>query len=188
MSDRVHSRGTLAARIALALLLLTIYSTLAVIRRVTNALRDAGQLKNVVGLAFGLAALAVIILLIRTPALRKPKTLFLVAASAALYALVIWPMDSPEEKLHFIEYGTVGVLWFLSLPLQWSTRRRYLTAALATVASGWLDEGIQALIPSRYYDLRDVGFNALAGLMALTLFTVARALAAPSPVVAAPPT
>ncbi|MFT3712958.1 MAG: VanZ family protein [Archangium sp.] len=177
-----------AARIALAVLLVSIYSTLAVIRRVTNALRDAGHLKTVVGIAFGLAALAVIALLIRTPALRKPKTLLLVAASAGLYALVVWPMESPEEKLHFIEYGTVGVLWFLSLPVLWSTRKKYVCAALATVASGWLDEGIQALIPSRYYDLRDVGFNALAGLMALTLFTVARALAAPGPVVAAPPT
>lgn len=173
------------ARIALALLLVTIYSTLAFIRRVTNALRDAGQLKTVVALAFGLAALAVVVLLVRTPALRKPKTLLLIAASAVVYALVVWPMDSPEEKLHFIEYGVVGVLWFLSLPARWSTLKRYLVAALCTGASGWLDEGIQALIPSRYYDLRDVGFNALAGLMALTLFTSARALA--TRVVAADP-
>lgn len=168
---------TKAARIALAVLLLSIYSTLAFIRRVTNALRDAGQLKTVVAIAFGLAAVAVIALLIRTPALRKPKTVLLIAAAAAIYALVVWPMESPEEKLHFIEYGIVGVLWFLSLPDAWSTPKRYVTAALATVASGWLDEGIQALIPERYYDLRDVGFNALAGLMALTVFTVARALA-----------
>lgn len=168
---------TKAARIALAVLLLSIYSTLAFIRRVTNALRDAGQLKTVVAIAFGLAAVAVIALLIRTPALRKPKTVLLIAVAAAIYALVVWPMESPEEKLHFIEYGIVGVLWFLSLPDAWSTPKRYVTAALATVASGWLDEGIQALIPERYYDLRDVGFNALAGLMALTVFTVARALA-----------
>jgi len=26
----------------------------------------------------------------------------------------------------------------------------------------WLDEGIQWLLPGRVYDLRDVGFNALA--------------------------
>jgi phosphoglycerol transferase MdoB-like AlkP superfamily enzyme len=167
------------ARVALAVLLLSIYSTLAVIRRVTNALRDAGQLRTVVALAFGLAALAVVVLLISKPALRRPRTLLLVAASTVLYALVVWPMESPEEKLHFIEYGTVGVLWFLSMPVGWSTPKKYVTAALATVASGWLDEGIQALIPSRYYDLRDVGFNALAGLMALTLFTAARALAGP---------
>ena len=33
---------------------------------------------------------------------------------------------------------------------------------------GWLDEGIQALLPNRVDDIRDVGFNALAGLMAIT--------------------
>jgi len=48
------------ARIALAVLLLTIYSTLAVIRRVTNALRDAGMLKLTVGVIFALTAVAVV--------------------------------------------------------------------------------------------------------------------------------
>jgi VanZ family protein len=86
-------------------------------------------------------------------------------------------MESPEEKFHFIEYGLVAVLWFLSLPPAWSTPKRTATAALATLASGWLDEGMQALIPSRYYDLRDVAFNASAGLMALTVFTLAARLA-----------
>lgn len=168
------------ARIALAALLLTIYSTLAVIRRVTNALRDAGLLKLTVGVIFALTALAVVALFLKQPALRRPRTFALLGGAAALYAAVIWPMESPEEKLHFIEYGLVAVLWFLSLPLTWSTRRRFLTAALATLASGWLDEGIQALIPSRYYDLRDVAFNFTAGLMALTVFTLARRLLKPA--------
>jgi len=164
------------ARLALATLLVSIYGSLAFVRKLTNALRDAGHLRTVVGVAFALAATAVVVLLVRHPALRRPRTALLVLAAGALYAAVIWPMDSPEEKLHFIEYGAVGVLWFLSLPPQWAMPKRWVTAALATVASGWLDEGIQALIPSRYYDLRDVGFNALAGVMALTVFTVAARL------------
>jgi len=36
-----------------------------------------------------------------------------------------------------------------------------------TAILGWLDEGIQAILPNRVYDVRDVGFNALAGLMAI---------------------
>ncbi len=168
------------ARVALAVLLLAIYSTLAVIRRVTNALRDAGQLRLAVAVAFGLAALVVVGWLVRQPALRSGRALGALLVAGAVYAAVIWPMESPEEKLHFIEYGAVAVLWFLSLPRTWRTPRRFGVAALATAACGWLDEGIQALIPSRYYDLRDVGFNALAGLMALTLFVAARALARPT--------
>lgn len=44
------------------------------------------------------------------------------------------------------------------------------TAALAvavTALLGWLDESIQMILPDRVYDIRDVGFNALAGLMAI---------------------
>ena len=37
----------------------------------------------------------------------------------------------------------------------------------ATVLLGWLDEGIQWLLPNRVYDIRDVGFNALAAVMAV---------------------
>jgi hypothetical protein len=35
------------------------------------------------------------------------------------------------------------------------------------LAAGWIDELIQGLLPTRYYDLRDVAFNAAAGLLAL---------------------
>ncbi len=38
---------------------------------------------------------------------------------------------------------------------------------VVTALLGWIDEGIQSLLPNRAYDLRDVGFNALAGLMAI---------------------
>lgn len=38
----------------------------------------------------------------------------------------------------------------------------------ATALLGWCDEGIQAILPGRVYDLRDVGINALAGFMAVT--------------------
>jgi hypothetical protein len=41
-------------------------------------------------------------------------------------------------------------------------------AALALSAgAGWADEGIQFLLPNRYYDLRDVGFNAAAAALAI---------------------
>ena len=36
-----------------------------------------------------------------------------------------------------------------------------------TALLSWLDEGIQASLPNRVYDVRDVGFNALAGLVAI---------------------
>ncbi|MDP3153648.1 MAG: VanZ family protein [Archangium sp.] len=162
------------ARITLATLLLGIYSTLSVARQVSNALRDAGLLRATVATAFGVAALAVIVFLVRHPSLRTPRTLFATLGVALVYGAVIFPMSSPEEKLHFLEYGAVGVLAFFAAKPGWSTSRRFLFAVLFTLAAGWLDEGIQALLPTRHYDLRDVGFNALAGVMALTAFAFIR--------------
>lgn len=173
--DRAVTQKT--ARIALTLLLLGIYSTLSVARRITEFIRGAGLLRMMVAGAFVLAAVAVVTLILEHPGLRRPRVVLMVLIAAALYAAVIWPLSSPEEKLHFLEYGAVGVLAFLSTPEAWSTPRRFSVAALFTVAAGWLDEGIQAVLPNRYYDLRDVGFNALAGLMALSVFTLLRAVA-----------
>lgn len=166
-----------APRVALALLLVTLYSTLAVARSLTERLRAANLLRVSVALVFAAVVVALVSAVVRTPALRRPRVLGLGFVLAALYALVIWPMDSPEEKLHFVEYGAVGVLAFFSSPARWRERRRFVAAALFTAAAGWVDEGIQALLPSRYYDLRDVGFNALAGVMALSALAALRAVA-----------
>ncbi len=35
------------------------------------------------------------------------------------------------------------------------------------MALGWIDEGIQSLLPNRVYDMRDVGVNAIAALMTI---------------------
>jgi VanZ family protein len=51
--------------------------------------------------------------------------------------------------------------------LAYESFRRYWVALVFVAAAGWIDEGIQALLPSRYYDLRDVAFNAAAGALAL---------------------
>lgn len=49
----------------------------------------------------------------------------------------------------------------------WGAFRPAFYAFLLTTAAGWIDEGIQYFLPNRYYDLRDVGFNATAGFLAI---------------------
>ncbi len=162
------------SRVALPLVLLGLYSTLAFARTISNALRDANLLRVSVGVVFGVVTLSLLIAVLRSHELRRPRVLIVAAFVALAYGLVVFPMESPEEKLHFVEYGVVGVLAFFASPLRWSELRRILSAALFTGAAGWLEEGIQALLPSRYYDLRDVGFNALAGVMALSALALVR--------------
>lgn len=177
MNEPTDEKTTRLARLLLPVLLLGIYSTLSVARTVTLALREANLLRVSVATLFGVAGLVVVVLLIRHPPLRRPWPMVTVLGVAAAYAAVIWPMESPEEKLHFLEYGAVALLAFSGAPVGWSESRRLAAAALFTAAAGWLDEGIQALLPTRHYDLRDVGFNALAGVMALGAFVLVRFVA-----------
>ena len=155
------------ARIALPLYLGAIYSTLGVIRVLSNALRDAGVLRLTVGVTFAVTAVALLALLGVRGLLKTSRTWVTLIISGAAYGAALSQMDSPEEKIHFIEYGAVAVLAFFAAPERFEGVKRYVVAALFTLAAGWLDEGIQALLPSRYYDLRDVAFNALAGVFAL---------------------
>jgi hypothetical protein len=152
--------STRLARIALAVCLLAIYSTLGVVRPLSNYLRDSGWMRITVGSCFSLAGAFMLWLVFRERSRRTVRAALTLLGIGALYAVVILPMGSPEEKIHFIEYGVVGLLAYDSF-------RRYWAALLFVVAAGWIDEGIQALLPSRYYDLRDVAFNAGAGALAL---------------------
>jgi len=87
----------------------------------------------------------------------------------------------PEERLHFLQYGAVAALIYLALEerrlrldeagtgrVDLPTRLPSIAvAAVATGVLGWIDEGIQAILPNRYYDIRDVAFNAAAGIICL---------------------
>ena len=42
-----------------------------------------------------------------------------------------------------------------------------LFALVISVLLGWLDEGIQSILPNRVYDIRDVFFNTVAAAMVI---------------------
>jgi hypothetical protein len=160
------------ARITLAVYFLAIYATLGIVRTITNFLRDSGVLRMSVMAAFAIAATAILWLLFRDPCRRSWRSVLTLAIVGCVYAAVIYPMKSPEEKIHFIEYGGVAILAHASAPRRWTRTKQFILCALFVAASGWIDEGIQALLPTRVYDLRDVAFNASAGLMALATIAV----------------
>jgi VanZ family protein len=155
------------ARVMLAGYLICIWATLGVVRTITNFLRDHGLLRVSVVLAFAVAGMAGLGLILRNARNRSWRMVLALLLVGLAYAVVIYPMKSPEEKIHFIEYGGVAVLAHAGSPRHWGRWRRFIVCALFVASAGWIDEGIQALLPSRVYDLRDVAFNASAGLMAL---------------------
>ncbi len=89
---------------------------------------------------------------------------------AAVYLLVLLRLTLAERS-HLIEFGVLGVLVYEALSERKSQGGRVvappLLAILATAALGLLDEGVQAVIPSRVFDPTDMLFNALAGAFAV---------------------
>ncbi|MDP6342456.1 MAG: VanZ family protein [Alphaproteobacteria bacterium] len=69
---------------------------------------------------------------------------------------------SPEEAIHFLEYGPLGVLIFRALACRIRDYSIYVAAAIVGAMVGMLDETIQWLTPKRYFDARDIGLNLLA--------------------------
>ena len=105
-----------------------------------------------------------------------------VLAIGAVYALLLGRMEILQERLHLVEYGLLA--WLLSAALEERGRavvpasppwRAPLVAGALNALAGLVDELVQGILPSRVYDLRDVGFNALAGVLALTAVAARRA-------------
>ena len=153
---------TLAAVVA-------IYSTLGPAQVLAEVLRE----RNLLRVSFALVVLLVVGGLAASWVRRPPGWgEIAVALSVALaYLMVGWRIDSWEERTHLIEYGIVAALIHQALLERVRQGRRVPVPAALTVAAtallGALDEIIQAMLPSRVFDVRDIGFNALAGFMVI---------------------
>lgn len=88
-----------------------------------------------------------------------------------VYLWAIARIESTEERTHLIEYSLVAILIYQALVERRRNGRKVPLPAVLTIVMtallGWLDEGIQSMLPNRVYDIVDVGFNTLAGLMAV---------------------
>ena len=155
-----------------------IFSTLGLARTLAGELRDRDLLDASFFIGLVLIGAAIVALALKT----RPGGLEIGVALGvtAVYLLVFLRMAIPEERSHLIEYGVLALLIYQALIERRSNGRSVPTpAALAvtvTALLSWVDEGIQSILPNRVYDHVDVGFNALAGLMAIVA-TVALAWA-----------
>ncbi len=166
--------------LATGLCIFLIYSSLYLARPVAEYLRERNLLRLAVLLVFLLAAALVVWRLLVTDSNWRVLVTVGVIAAGYLALLTAVPM-MPEERLHFLEYGVVAALIYQALrerqlhsdpalsgrtdPLLWLSP--FTTAIVLTGIVGWVDEGIQAVLPNRVYDLRDVAFNTAAAIICL---------------------
>ena len=154
--------GALAVTIA-------IYATLGLAGTAAGVLRE----RNLLGLSFAAGFALVIAAIIGIAIRAKPRKreIWVALGIAAAYGMIVVRMGiSPEERTHLFEYGLLSVLIHQALAERVRNGRNVpvppIVAIVVTILLGWLDEGIQALLPNRVYDLRDVGINASAAVMA----------------------
>ena len=86
-----------------------------------------------------------------------------VGTAFAIYTYAL--RENPEEALHFVEYGILGVLAYRALTHSVHDVTIYVSAALIVTAVGVIDEWIQWLTPRRVWDLRDIRINCVAGVL-----------------------
>jgi VanZ family protein len=149
-----------------------IYATLGAVPAPLAYLRSQGVLRLTFGTLFLLCWCGLLVLLAsRSRRWWRFAAMFLLAGVYALTAQKL--IRTPEEQIHFIQYGLVGVL-FMRAVRPWLNREgaSYVVAFLLAFGAGWLDEILQGRLPNRHYDLRDIYLNAASALLGLVVYRI----------------
>ena len=142
--------------------ILLIYLSLPFMRAVLGMLNNAIGRSNV-GILLNAALLLCCSMLLIMSFRIGWKALLQIFVPIAIMAAVAYQLHIPEERIHFLEYGLLGIL-VQRTALQ-STWVQLSLCSIFVVFVGVGDELIQWWLPNRVGDLRDVGMNALAGVL-----------------------
>jgi hypothetical protein len=144
-----------------------IYLTLPVMRPVINFLYEAlGKEALSMGVN-GLLALAIICFSAYiyknglTGRLRLALVFFVMLAGG----LVAMGLDIPEERVHFLEYGVLGLLVLKAMGC--GSIRLVLYSVILVSIIGAVEELIQLILPNRVGDMRDVLMNVFGGSLGI---------------------
>ncbi len=91
--------------------------------------------------------------------IRDAAAYILMTCLAVILAYFVLGLEVPEERVHFVQYGLLSVSVCYSLRPKVAVPKLYVQTFLLTAAGGIVDESLQYFIPSRVFDLRDIGFN-----------------------------
>lgn len=148
-----------------------IFSTLGLARTLADELRN----RDLLDTTFAWGALMILAAVVALGLKIRPggAEIGIALGAIAVYLMVFLRMGIPEERTHLIEYSVLAVFIYEALKERAGQGRRVPAPAVlafaATAAVGTFDEVIQAVLPSRVFDPIDIGFNVLAGFMAVTV-------------------
>jgi hypothetical protein len=147
---------------------LVIYSTIPVARALRELVRENIGLKYFLYITVALVLLAGFLAFrnLNKRDLPLNAKLCLAGIFTAFLFYIYKLRDIPEEALHIAEYGILGLLVFRALTHRIHDFSIFIVAVLVVGIVGIVDEYIQWLTPSRYFDLRDIRTNFVAGALA----------------------
>ena len=153
-----------------------IYATVPFVRTVREAFvaRWPAELiaYGVIAVVLGSTVTAIFILRGRQQHISRADSLWLAVVAGAI---VLWTrslMGQPEEAVHFLEYGALGVLLYRVFEERVPDPTVYVAATLTGLLVGTVDEVIQWLVPGRFWDFRDIILNT--GAVALVQIAIWR--------------
>jgi hypothetical protein len=92
------------------------------------------------------------------------------AAGVLSYGYLIFQFRRhPEEALHLVEYAVLASLVFNALRYKVRDWTIYVSTVLIILLCGIADELLQWMLPSRFWDYRDVGVNLLGGALCVII-------------------
>jgi hypothetical protein len=155
-----------------------IYATLPIGPQAGRALLRTGLGSWLLGGGAAVVALAggvvILIVLVRRGA---PRRAYLAMAAAAVgsWGGLAWLRAQHLERIHLPEYAvTAWLAWWALVPTISGEALGYAAAAGLAAAIGWGEELLQAVVPGRVYDPRDVAANALGALLGVLVVVAVR--------------
>jgi len=149
-----------------------IYSTLYIVRPICEFLKEKTPfdlLMNIMMIIF-LSILGMQFWMKKSSINLSQWFLLLLVLTSYVIGLIVLP--HPEEKIHFIEYGLLAFLVYRALRLDCRMIPGFILAFILVTLLGWGDEGIQHLLPNRYYQIQDVVLNSFSGFLGLILTVI----------------
>ena len=149
----------------------SIYSTLSLASTLAATLGENGVIA--VGL-FLLCCFLVLATVVTHGLKSRPSGAEIIVALGvgAVYLLIFVRMSIPTERSHLIEYGVVAILIYEALLERNRNGRKPAYPAILAIAAaslvGVIDEIIQLILPSHVFDVRDIAFNVLAAVLAVS--------------------
>jgi len=67
--------------------------------------------------------------------------------------------ENGSERFHLLLYGILSVVLFWALRTDIKSKRIYIYTTIIAFLTGTIDECIQAALPMRYFDVRDILMN-----------------------------